>query len=93
MNPSTLITRIWLGVLFAATALMVPWLLYLWALAGLAVYDFNPNALERLSKSKGEGVVQTTKLLMLWSAVPPLILCIGWAITIIIGLSRRRTPK
>ena len=45
MKRSTLLARAWIGVLLAATALSVPWLLYLSEMAGVAVYDFNTEAL------------------------------------------------
>lgn len=90
MKRSTVIARVWLGFLIAATTLTVPLLLYLSEMAGLAVYDFNPEALQRLSEAEREGIVQTARMLMFWSAVPPLVLCVGWAITAIMARSRRR---
>ena len=87
------IARVWLCVMFAATVLAVAWFFYVRALAGVALYDSNPEALQRLGESEGEGIVRTAQLLMFSSAAPPLILSVAWAITAVVLLRRRSTPE
>jgi hypothetical protein len=91
MKRLSLLARIWLGGMFVATVLAVAWFFYISALAGVAVYDFNPEALQRLGESQAKDIVRTAKLLMFASASPALILCVGWAVTAVVWLRRRST--
>ena len=93
MKRISLVARIWFGVMFVATVMAVAWFFYASALAGVAVYDFNPEALRRLSESEGNDVVRTARTLMAWSAAPALILCVAWAATAVVLLRRRGTAE
>jgi len=80
--------------MFIATGL-IAWFVVAIALSwGILIADINPDRMPPLTAVQFETVYGDTHSMLLVASIPPLVLCIMWAVTAGVLLSRRRVcPK
>ena len=80
-------------VLLTLTALSFVWLWYAFSAWGVAVYNTDFQAFDRsLTPTQRDGIIAGTRQLMLIAAVPPVLLCVCWAVTATALLVREAPP-